>query len=422
MTLIYLISTPDNILIMIGWEVLEEGDYCLNLPKLSSEEQLIVKKFSERLKEGDRCSIDDIAKELGFYLDHEQRHYLTEIAKKDTFGYSFLDFLLKDPEIEEISVVGIKRPVYVYVRNKGWKKVNASFTDLEKLVEVVNKMTSAIGRHITLQNPRLDAVLSDGSRLHASLPPISEGELTIRKFREDPFSPKELINNSLAPLELMAFLSLLIQCDSNIIIAGNTGSGKTTTLNALFSFIPKNERILILEQTPEINIPHEHKVRLVANMNISLKDLIYDSLRMRPDRTIVGEVRSKEEVEALFDSLLSGQARGCYATFHAQGAKEAFARLRSYGIREEDLNVVDCVVVQRRMVVFREGKQEVRRIVEVANRDELIFDGKRFKKESALMGKIEECFGKGALEKRIALLNKAPLKFNDFYSFVQGEL
>ena len=137
-------------------------------------------------------------------------------------------------------------------------------------------------------------------------------------------------------------------------ISGNTASGKTTTLNALFSFVPANERVLIAEETPEIMIPHAHQMRLVASreMGIGLKDLVYDTLRMRPDRMIVGEVRSREEAGALFDVLLAGQARGCYATFHAQSAEEARSRFRHLGVNPEDLSSLDCIVVQRRMLRY----------------------------------------------------------------------
>jgi energy-coupling factor transporter ATP-binding protein EcfA2 len=209
-------------------------------------------------------------------------------------------------------------------------------------------------------------MLEHGSRLHASLPPLSEGEITIRKFCERPHSPSELSKNQAMSFRAMAMRSLIMQSDQSLVIEGNTASGKTTLLNALFSFVPLDARVLITEETPKINIPHSHQIRLVANkeMGIELKHLVYDSLRMRPDRTIVGEVRNKEEVEALFDVLHGGQARGTYATMHAQSASEAQKRLQSFGI--EEWKSIDWLLVQRRLLLWKKGKrEEVRRLFEL---------------------------------------------------------
>jgi len=238
----------------------------------------------------------------------------------------------------------------------------------------------------------------------------------------------------------MAILSLLMQSDSSILIAGNTASGKTTTMNALFSFVPKNERALITEETPEINIPHEHKVRMVANkeMGVSLMDLVYDSLRMRPDRIVVGEVRNKEEARALVDVLLGGQARGAYATFHAQSANEALLRLESFGISEMDLNSIDAILVQRRMLIYdlKERKNmEVRRVVELSvvenakaipiikyNPARDVWDDKNIKKVFPM---LSEKLGIGEEEveeeykKRKTEIEKAPVEFGEFFASVQ---
>ena len=308
---------------MLGWKMLKNGDYKIDLPRLSSEEEKVIEEVEEEFKQRTRSKsvsedeteelmrnlIFDHGDRMGVYIDAEQAEYLSRVAVLHIYGFGFIEPLLKDRKIEEISVTGINKPVYVYIRNKGWETVNACFTDENSIMDVVNRMGRKIGRRITYQNPRIDAMLPDGSRLHASLHPVSAGEITIRKFRERPFSPKELCDNKTINFEAMALLSMIMQGDNSVLIAGNTASGKTTTMNALFSFVPLNERVVVTEETPEINIPHEHQVRLVANrdMEISLKDLVYDSLRMRPDRTIVGEVRNKEEVEALFDVILEGR-------------------------------------------------------------------------------------------------------------------
>lgn len=441
---------------MLGWRILKDGEYHLDIPALSKDEQRMLHNVEEMYREASRTrdpsdrdgSLELVkgllrrrAEEDGIYLEDGQAEYLGKIAFMHVYGYAFLDLLLKDGEVEEISIIGAGKPAYVYLRNKGWKSVNACFDDERMIADVANKMSRQLGRHITIQNPRLDAMLPDGSRLHASLSPVSAGEITIRKFRESPFSPRELCENGTFSASALAFLSLAMQGDNSVIIAGNTASGKTTTLNALFSFVPSGERVLITEETPEINIPHAHQLRLVANreMGISLKELVYDSLRMRPDRMIVGEIRNRDEAAALFDVLLAGQARGSYATMHAQSVSEAVGRLRSFGIDAMDLESVDCIIIQRRMLVYdpkARKNSEVRRVVEIAEMDggpKTLFSlgrarGLARSGKSALLSRIAESFGMSdremdaELARRERLLLKLDRDFPGFYAGVQEEL
>jgi Flp pilus assembly CpaF family ATPase len=441
----------------IGWKILKTGDYILDLPRLSSEEEKTIEDVEHKFKEATRNKkletkkesqeilrglLLDQAKESSVYLESEQVEYLSKMAVLHIYGFCFLEPLLEDNEIEEISVIGTNKPAYVYLRNKGWRSVNAEFSNESAISDVVNKMARGLGRHITIQNPRLDAMLPDGSRLHATLKPVSNGEITIRKFREKPFSPPELITHNTLDAKALALLSLIMQGDNSVLIAGNTASGKTTTMNALFSFVPANERILIAEQTPEINIPHEHQLRLVANsdMGISLKDLVYDSLRMRPDRMIVGEIRNKEEAEALFDVLLAGQARGSYATFHAQSAEEALSRLATLGISKMDMRSIDCIVVQRRMLTYdltKRKTKEIRRIIEIAHMDDLLEtvfshnkkkDVLEAKKLDSILEKNADKLGmklneiKDELKRREKIFMKNKLGFADFYCEIQNNL
>lgn len=435
---------------MLGWRILREGDYCIQLPSLSDEEEELIHATEERFKEVTRSQqaqnreesealIKDIlvrtAKETGVYIDREQTEYLGRVASMHIYGFAFIDLLLDDQEIEEISILGPKKPAYVYLRKEGWRRVNACFDDEKTIADNINKMSRTLGRHITLQNPRLDAVLPDGSRLHASLPPISQGEITIRKFRDRPFSPPELYENKTISADGLALLSVLMQCDASIIIAGNTASGKTTTLNALFSFVPMNERVVITEESPEINIPHKHQLRLVANkeMGISLKDLVYDSLRMRPDRIIVGEVRNKEEVEALFDVLLAGQARGSYATLHAQSVSEAISRLRTFGINDIDIRSIDCIVVQRRMLLYDPSNRkntEIRKVVEMAevcNEPKTVYSEGKIR-QCTLIESAAQAFGFSRkemfdeLKRRARLITRLGHEYSDFYKEIQKNL
>ena len=371
---------------MLGWKIVEGGEYKVPLEKLSEEELQVVLNVEEKFKQVARTreissreealslirdSVVWYGEAEGILFDKDQIDYLSETALLHIYGYGFVEKILEDPEVEEVSVIGIGKPAYVYIRGKGWLQTNAAFTDEKALMEVINKMGRGIGRRITLQKPKLNAVLPDGSRLHATLFPLSQGELTVRKFTEHPFSPSELAKLRTFPYRAMAALSLVMQSDMSLIVSGNTASGKTTTLNSLFSFVPLDERVIITEETPEINVPHPQKVRLVANeeMGIPLRELVYDTLRMRPDRLIVGEVRSREEVETLFDALLGGQARGCYATFHAQNTDETLRRFKFYGIDELDFKSIDCVLVQRRVLNYdRKSRKlrEMRRMIELS--------------------------------------------------------
>lgn len=442
---------------MLGWKILPEGEYKINLPILTKEEEEIIILMEDRFRDLLRITefkndeeikgvLRDILKrvceENSLYVDADQEKYLVEVAYRHMYGLLFFDDLLRDEEIEEISMISLGKPVFVYLRKKGWVMTNAMIYDENLLIDIINKMAKSIGRRITYQNPRLDATLPDGSRLHASIPPISEGEITIRKFRDRPFSPREIEKFGTLNVEMLSLLSLFMQSDSSVIIAGNTASGKTTTLNAIFSFVPMNERILITEETPEINIPHYHQVRLVSNkeMGITLMDLIYDSLRMRPDRVIVGEVRNAEETQALMDAILGGQARGAYATFHAQSAHEALKRIKSMGIPEMDLNSIDLIYIQRRMLLYDKEKKmnaEVRKGTELAivenSKPRVVFklnpstgswvlDEKELDRALEIVSEkigltLKE--GKEVFKERKKIISDAPLEYGEFFNYIQ---
>ncbi|MCD6227633.1 CpaF family protein [Candidatus Micrarchaeota archaeon] len=373
----------------LGWHIGKGGEYKVNLPVLSDDEIEVINHIENMFKEITKYkefdSPDKAKKEIHkllmkyceseeIMIDEDQEEYLTKMTVYHIYGFAGMEELLKDNSIEEIGIIGLGKPVYVYIRKQGWKQTNLYYDDLEFTINLINKMSRTIGRRITYKNPRLNAILPDGSRLHASIPPISNVEVTIRKFRENPMTVFDLLAFKTVSDEAMALLWFLMQSDISILIAGNTASGKTTTLNALFSYIPLNERVLITEETPEINIPHKHIVKLISNpeLNITLSNLVSDSLRMRPDRVIVGEVRTSEEVSALMDTILSGQARGSYATFHAQSSVEALNRLRSLGVLDIDLPSIDVIVIQRRMMKYNiktRNSVEVRRIVEIVEVD-----------------------------------------------------
>ncbi|MBI4214637.1 CpaF family protein, partial [archaeon] len=208
---------------------------------------------------------------------------IRRFAISETSGFSFLENLLHDGLVEDISVSEGER-VRVYLRKRGWTDCNVAAAGGKKLVDLANKMARPLGRRLTLRQPVLNASLQFG-RLHAVMPPVSARvELSIRRFNISPFSPPELVELKTVSAEAMAFLWLCVQSDCNMLLCGNTGSGKTSLLNALLSFIRLDERVICIEETPELKIPQKNHVRLVAQAGCGTKDLVTASLRMRPDR------------------------------------------------------------------------------------------------------------------------------------------
>ena len=304
-------------------------------------------------------------------LGKEQREKILTLLEWEALGESILTPLLKDPDFEEIVINGSNKPLIVYHQVFGWLQSNAYFTNDEKIKTVLNKMASTLGRQLSYSNPILDTVLHDGSRLNASMNPIAFSGInaTIRKFKENPLTPKNIIETKTISSEAMSFLWLALQTSSSILVCGNTGSGKTTTLNSLFCFLPENERIIVVEETPEIVLPQEHKVKLNTSKHIGvgLEKLIENTFRMRPDRVIVGEIRSKEECLGFVNTMLAGQAKGSYATFHAESAKEALQRIVSLGVEKDSLSSIDLIVVQKRIqkINSKGHRKEERKVTEI---------------------------------------------------------
>ena len=364
----------------LGWKTeKEKRAYQSGLHPLSSDEQQFLAffsdKFAEFSKNYDASSFELAKKGICELLpqilhaeqidaDEAQTKYLTQCAISHLAGFAPLDKMLCDPSIEEIAIIGVDKPIYIFERKKGWLQTNASITSLEYLIHLINKMARPLGRRITYQSPRINALLPNGSRLHASIPPLSSGEITIRLHSAKTWSVKDILDSKSTSCNALAFLWLVFQSDCSVLIAGNTASGKTTLLNSLFSFVPLSERIVQIEETPEIKLAHGHCVKLVSNddIAITMPELVRDSLRMRPDRVIVGEVRTKREVEAFVETLLSGQARGSYATFHAQSATEAIRRLSNLGVSSDDLQSLDFIATQRRIARYDSHKKEQKEI------------------------------------------------------------
>jgi len=330
-------------------------------------------------------------------LGKESREKILLLLEWETIRESILTPLLKDPDFEEIVINGANKPIMVYHRIFGWLASNCYFTQDQKIKTILNKMASELGRQLSYSNPILDTVLSDGSRLNASMDPIAFSGInaTIRKFKASPLTPKNIIELKTINEEAMSFLWLALQTSSSILVCGNTGSGKTTTLNSLFCFLPQNERIIVVEETPEIVLPQEHKVKLNTSQHIGvgLEKLIENTFRMRPDRVIVGEVRTPEECKGFVNTMLAGQAKGSYATFHAESAKEALQRMKSLGVEKESLCSIDLIIVQKRIQRIRPNgnRKEERKVTEICEIDK--------------SGTVRELFSLDSSQKRLIFKN-----------------
>lgn len=310
---------------------------------------------------------NDISNE---YLDHLSRRFL-----RDIIGYGKIDPLIQDDELEEIMIIGTSKPIFVYHRQYGMMKTNLQFESDEELRDLIDSIARQINRRIDQESPILDGRLVDGSRINATIPPVSADgpSLTIRKFKRDPLTIIDLINSRTISLDLAGFLWLCIDGlgvkSANAIISGGTSSGKTTTLNALSAFINPNERIITIEDTLELQIPHEHVIRMEtrpANVEgkgeLTMNDLVKNSLRQRPDRIIVGEVRAGEAI-TLFTALNTGHSG--FGTLHSNDARETITRLTNepMSVPEIMIQAIDFIIMQNR--IYTPSGMSFRRISEV---------------------------------------------------------
>lgn len=242
--------------------------------------------------------------------------------------------LWEDPTVTEILING---PDEIFVERKGkLEKTDAKFRSESDLVAAVNSIAGSIGRRISIEEPRLDARLPDGSRIHAVLAPLARPGpvVSIRKFTQSKISFKDYIKLGACTPDTANFLEICMFLGKNILVSGGTGSGKTTLLGLLCSRIPRGQRIIVIEDASELSIDYEHVVRFETRMadeqgrfEVSMRDLLKSSLRLRPDRIIVGEVRGSEGLE-LIQAMNTGH-KGCLGTIHANTANDALVRLES---------------------------------------------------------------------------------------------
>ena len=252
--------------------------------------------------------------------------------QKELTGFGPLDDLLRDPAVEDILINGHKD---VHVSRGGQlQRAATRFGDDRHLLRILRRILAPIGRRLDDANPMVDARLPDGGRLNAIIPPLAvDGPMvSIRKFRKDPFSPQELMQRGAFDAPTHALLEAMVRSRCNILISGGTSSGKTSLLNALSCFIPEGERVVTIEDTAELSLNHPHVVRLESRLGgsdgvgeISIRDLVRNSLRMRPDRIVLGEVRGAEVLE-MMQAMNTGHD-GSMATIHANNARDCLYRM-----------------------------------------------------------------------------------------------
>ena len=312
-------------------------------------------------------------------LPESIRDHLLQDILDETTGYGLLQPLLDDPNITEIMVNG---PRNIYIEKSGrLERTNVVFEDNSHVMRIIDRIVSPLGRHIDSDSPMVDARLPDGSRVNAVISPcaIDGASITIRKFQKEKYSVAQMIELKSLTQGMADFLRACILGRLNIIISGGTGSGKTTLLNALSGFIPQEERSVTIEDAAELQLEQEHIVRLetkLANVEghgaVTVRELVRNSLRMRPDRIIVGECRGGEALDML-QAMNTGHD-GSLTTIHANTPRDALSRLETLVmmagmdlpikvIRQQISSALDVIIQVSRM---RDGTRRITAITEVA--------------------------------------------------------
>jgi pilus assembly protein CpaF len=321
---------------------------------------------------------EQILNEENIVLSRPERQRLFEQISAEILGFGPLQPLLEDDSITEIMVNG---PKNIYVERKGKiVRVPITFESNDHVMRVIDRIVAPLGRRIDESSPYVDARLPDGSRVNAVIPPISlvGPTLTIRKFAKNPITVEQLIQFGSVTAEAIEFLKACVIGRLNVVVSGGTGSGKTTLLNIMSSFIPNDERIITIENAAELQLRQEHVVTLEsrpANIEgrgeITIRDLVINSLRMRPERVIVGECRGSETLDML-QAMNTGHD-GSMTTAHSNSPRDTLARMETMtlmagmdlpirAIREQIAAAVDVIVHQERM---RDGSRKVTHVTEV---------------------------------------------------------
>lgn len=354
----------------------------------------------KQLREFVRSELSEILQHEHVQLGNAERAALIQEIEDDALGLGPIQRLLDDPSITEIMV---NQPKQIFVERDGKIQLSAQvFESEQQLRRVIERIVARVGRRIDESSPLVDARLADGSRVNAVIPPLAVrgSSLTIRKFSRTPLTAKDLIKFGTFTSEVADFLRLCVQGQMNILVSGGTGTGKTTLLNVLSGYIPENERIVTIEDAIELRLQQSHVVQLEARPpniegrgEVTIRDLVRNSLRMRPDRIVVGECRGGESLDML-QAMNTGHD-GSLTTLHANSPRDAVARLETLvlmagmdlplrAIREQVGSAIDVIVQISRL---RDGSRRLTQISELVGIEDgaaVLNDIYRFRSSSDL--------------------------------------
>jgi len=338
-------------------------------------------EFSEdEAKDFLRKNVNRALKDYSISLDEKPKQKIMYYIIRDFLGYGKIDALMQDPMIEDVSCDAPRIPIYIYHRNYESVKSNIIFSDDRELDSFVIQLAQRCGRHISIARPLMDATMPDGSRIQACLSKeVSSmgSNFTIRRFREEPLTPSHLVDYGTISPEIAAYYWMAIENGSSAVLAGGTASGKTTTLNALSLFIPPQMKIISIEDTREINLPHPNWIASITRegtaesgegSKVGMFDLLKAALRQRPEYILVGEIRGKEAV-VLFQAMATGHT--VYSTMHADSIFSVVHRLEGdpINIPRIQLQALNIVAIQGMLRIGRKRVRRIQKIVEIVGID-----------------------------------------------------
>lgn len=349
--------------------------------KKKIHQAIIEQQISENSQvsdEGMRELINEFVERPEYGIPRIERGIIAEELFDNIMGYGPIQMLVNSDAYSEIMVNG---PDQVYVESRGKLSLtDVKFEDTDHLMQIIDRIVTKVGRHVDEASPMVDARLPDGSRVNVIIPPVSlvGPILTIRKFGKTPITAENLITWGSASSKMLEFLEAAVKGKLNIVVSGGTGSGKTTLLNILSSYIPETERIITIEDSAEVQLHQQHVLTLESRPansegkgQISIRDLVVNSLRMRPDRIIVGEVRSSETLDML-QAMNTGHD-GSLTTIHANSPRDSVSRIEtmvmmsgselpSKAIRDQVASAINLIVQQSRL---RDGSRKITSVSEI---------------------------------------------------------